>query len=98
MAVSGKIVRIVGEGLRRLDTGKTDSSERTVPLPEFARIALLERRGRPFWRERRMSFPRQRAHGRTRTTSICNDGKSALTWVSLTLRRIPSQVCRHNYR
>jgi hypothetical protein len=39
----------VGEGLRRLDIGKTDSSERTFPLPEFARKALVERGGRPFW-------------------------------------------------
>ncbi len=56
IAVSGKTARIVGKGLRRLDTGKTDSSERTVPLPEFARSAPAERRGRPFWGEQRMIF------------------------------------------
>lgn len=31
-------------GLRRLDTGKTDSAERTVQLPSFAVTALAERR------------------------------------------------------
>ncbi|OCB41037.1 integrase [Mycobacterium malmoense] len=57
VTVSGKIARIEGVGLRRLDKGKTDSSERTVPLPEFAIAALAERRGRPFWGEQRMIFP-----------------------------------------
>ena len=54
--MSGKIARIQGDGLKRLDSGKTDSSERTVPLPEFA-IPPTERRGRPFWGEQRMIFP-----------------------------------------
>jgi len=49
ITVSGKIARISGEGLKRLDSGKTDSSARTVQLPEFAITALVERRGRPFW-------------------------------------------------
>lgn len=57
VTVSGKIARIEGVGLRRLDKGKTDSSKRTVPLPEFAIAALAERRGRPFWGEQRMIFP-----------------------------------------
>lgn len=57
ITVSGKIARIPGEGLKRLDSGKTDSSERTVPLPEFAITALVQRRGRDFWGEQRMIFP-----------------------------------------
>jgi integrase len=57
ITVSGKIARISGEGLKRMDSGKTDSSARTVPLPEFAITALVERRGRPFWGEHRMIFP-----------------------------------------
>jgi integrase len=57
ITVSGKIARIAGEGLRRLDTGKTDSSQRTVALPEFAIDLLIERRGKPFWGEQRMIFP-----------------------------------------
>ena len=39
-----------------MDSGKTDSSQRTVPLPEFAITALVERRGRAFWGEHRMIF------------------------------------------
>lgn len=57
MTVSGKIARIQGEGLKRLDSGKTASSERTIALPGFAVTALVERRGRPFWGEQRMIFP-----------------------------------------
>ncbi|MBS1691918.1 MAG: site-specific integrase [Actinobacteria bacterium] len=57
ITVCGKVARIAGEGLRRLDSGKTDSSARTVPLPEFAITALSERRGRDFWGEQRMIFP-----------------------------------------
>jgi integrase len=57
IAVRGKIARIEGQGLKRLDSGKTDSSERVVPLPEFAITALAERRSRPFWGEQRMIFP-----------------------------------------
>lgn len=57
VSVSGKIARIPGEGLKRLQRGKTDSSERTVALPEFAISMLVERRNRPFWGEQRMIFP-----------------------------------------
>ncbi len=57
LKIRGKIVRIEGDGLKRLDAGKTKSSERTVPLPDFAVTALVERRGRDFWGEQRMIFP-----------------------------------------
>jgi integrase len=43
--------------LKRLDTGKTASSRRTVPLPEFAISALTERRGKAFWGQQPMVFP-----------------------------------------
>lgn len=57
VTVCGAVARIAGEGLRRLESGKTDSSARTVPLPQFAIAALSERRGRDFWGEQRMIFP-----------------------------------------
>jgi integrase len=57
ITVSGKIARIAGQGLKRLDSGKTDSSKRVVPLPEFAIAMLAERRGRPFWGQQKMIFP-----------------------------------------
>lgn len=57
ITVCGKIARIDGVGLRRLDSGKTAAAERTVALPRFAITALLERRQRPFWGEHRLIFP-----------------------------------------
>jgi len=57
ITVGGKIARIEGEGLKRLESGKTESSVRVVPLPEFAITALTERRGRAFWGEQTMIFP-----------------------------------------
>lgn len=57
LSVTGKIVRIPGEGLKRLDSGKTASSRRTVPLPEFAINALTDRRSRDFWGGQKMMFP-----------------------------------------
>ena len=49
LAVTGKLVRVSGEGLERFDTGKSASSRRTVPLPEFALTLLADRRSRAFW-------------------------------------------------
>jgi hypothetical protein len=48
-ALTGKLVRVSGDGLKRFDTGKTASSRRTVPLPEFAITALTERLPRAFF-------------------------------------------------
>ena len=36
LAVTGKLVRISGRGLQRLDSGTTASANRTVAVPEFA--------------------------------------------------------------
>lgn len=46
LTVSGKIVRVSGHGLKRLDMGKTVSSLRVVPLPAFAIAALKARQER----------------------------------------------------
>ena len=57
LAVTGKLARIIGEGLQRMDSGKTVPSRRTVALPEFAITTLKERRRTPFWGEQKMIFP-----------------------------------------
>ncbi|MEZ0052118.1 integrase [Mycobacterium sp. MAA66] len=57
LTVAGKLVRIQGDGLRRLDGGKTASAARTVPVATFAVTALSGRRGRAFWGEQPMIFP-----------------------------------------
>lgn len=46
LTVSGKIVRVSGKGLKRFDMGKTASSLRIVPLPDFAVEALKARKAR----------------------------------------------------
>jgi hypothetical protein len=67
ITVSGKIARIEGQGLKRLQSGQTDSSERVAPLPGFAITVLTERRRRAFWGQQAMIFPSS-APGATRTT------------------------------
>jgi len=57
ITVSGKIARIKGQGLKRLETGKTRSAQRIVALPRFAIAALVARRDRPFWGAQAMIFP-----------------------------------------
>jgi integrase len=57
LAVTGKLVRISGQGLQRLDSGKTASAKRTVAVPEFAVATLAARRRTPFWGEQKMLFP-----------------------------------------
>jgi hypothetical protein len=51
LVVSGKVKS------RCVDTRKTTSSRRTVPLPEFTLKLLAERRSRTFWGEQPMIFP-----------------------------------------
>jgi integrase len=36
LTVSGKVVRVAGEGLQRVDETKSAAGRRTVPLPRFA--------------------------------------------------------------
>lgn len=43
LAVTGKVVRVPGEGLKRVDETKSAAGRRTVPLPRFA-IEMLQRR------------------------------------------------------
>jgi len=57
ITIAGKVAREPGKGLTRLEDGKTASSERVVPLPEFAVTMLAQRRGRDFLGEQKMIFP-----------------------------------------
>ena len=82
LAVTGKLVRIAAEGLKRFDTGKTASSRRTVPLPAFAIAALTERRSRAFWGEMKMIFPSSAGTWRIPTTSTSSGARCARSWAS----------------
>ncbi len=59
LTVSGKVVRVAGKGLERIDDTKTDTGKRkrTIPLPQFAIAALQDRRGRPYLGEQTVIFP-----------------------------------------
>jgi integrase len=48
LAVAGKVVRITGEGLIRVDETKTAAGRRTIALPSFAIDALRQRRSLPY--------------------------------------------------
>jgi integrase len=47
LTVAGKVVRVAGEGLQRIDDTKSDAGRRTIPLPRFAVEVLRERRTPP---------------------------------------------------
>lgn len=51
LAVSGKVVRITGEGLIRADETKTAAGRRTIALPRFAIDVLTARRSLPYFGE-----------------------------------------------
>ena len=57
VAVTGKVVRQSGKGLRRVDETKTAAGRRTIPLPSFAVAMLTERRKLPFLGEQSVIFP-----------------------------------------
>jgi len=48
LAVSGKVVRITGEGLTRVDETETAAGRRTIALPSFAIDVLRQRRSLPY--------------------------------------------------
>ena len=57
VAVTGKVVRQSGVGLRRIEETKTAAGRRTIPLPSFAVAMLTERRKMPFLGEQSVIFP-----------------------------------------
>ena len=57
IAVTGKIVRVKGKGLVRLEETKSDAGKRTLPLPRFAIDMLRERRNLLFLGQQEVIFP-----------------------------------------
>ncbi|MGB8388244.1 site-specific integrase [Mycobacterium sp.] len=54
LTVTGKVVRITGEGLIRVDETKTAAGRRTLALPHFAVETLRQRRSLPYLGEHPM--------------------------------------------
>ena len=57
LTVSGKVVRVSGEGLKRVDETKSAAGRRTVPLPRFAIEMLRNRRALPYLGQQAVIFP-----------------------------------------
>lgn len=57
LGITGKIVRVTGKGLRRVDETKSAAGIRTLPLPKFAVAVLDARRSLPYLGEQKMIFP-----------------------------------------
>jgi hypothetical protein len=54
--VTGKVVRVAGERLQRVNETKSASGRRTVPLPQFAVEMLRTRRRLPYLGEQAVIF------------------------------------------
>ena len=57
LTVTGKVVRVKGQGLMRLDETKSAAGRRTIPIPKFAIEALQQRRALPYLGEQDVIFP-----------------------------------------
>ncbi|MFM8855855.1 MAG: tyrosine recombinase XerC [Actinomycetota bacterium] len=57
LTLTGNVIRVPGEGLRRKENLKTAASRRTMRLPTFAVQTLLERRRKPYLGEQEIIFP-----------------------------------------
>jgi integrase len=57
LTVAGKVVRVSGEGLQRVDETKSAAGRRTVPVPRFAVQMLGIRHGLPYLGEQVLIFP-----------------------------------------
>jgi integrase len=57
LTVSGKVIRVAGEGLQRVDETESAAGRRTVPLPRFAVDILRARRVLPYLGEQTVIFP-----------------------------------------
>ncbi|QQW36525.1 site-specific integrase [Mycobacterium marinum] len=57
LAVTGKVIRVPGEGLLRVDETKSTAGRRTIPLPKFAVEMLDKRRQLPYLGEQVVIFP-----------------------------------------
>lgn len=57
LAVTGKVIRVIGQGLMRVDETKSTAGRRTLPLPKFAIEMLQKRRHLPYFGEQTVIFP-----------------------------------------
>ena len=57
VTLSGRLVRVSGDGLKWIPAAKSDAGRRTLPLPRFAVEMMQARRDVPYLGEQTMIFP-----------------------------------------
>ena len=57
LAVTGKVIRVLGRGLLRVEETKSAAGRRTIPLPRFAIDMLESRRSLPYLGDQGVIFP-----------------------------------------
>jgi integrase len=57
VTVTGKLIRVKGQGLKRVNVTKSKAGTRTIHLPMFAREMLTRRKHTPYYGEQKMMFP-----------------------------------------
>lgn len=57
ITITGRVVRVSGKGLVRVDEAKSAAGRRTIPLPRFAVGMLMQRRLLPFLGQQSVIFP-----------------------------------------
>ena len=57
LTVTGKVIRVPGQGLLRVDETKSTAGRRTIPLPRFAIDMLEKRRQLPYVGQQPVIFP-----------------------------------------
>ncbi len=57
LTVTGKVIRVAGEGLRRVEETKSVAGRRTIPLPKFAIEMLQRRKDLSYFGEQKVIFP-----------------------------------------
>jgi integrase len=80
ITVSGKVVRVSGKGLVRVDDTKSEAGHRTLSLPNFAITTLQARRNLPLLGEQPVIFRPPRGRCAIRTTSVASGVGSGMSW------------------
>jgi integrase len=62
LTIAGKVIRVPGQGLLRVDETKSAAGRRTIPLPRFAVEILQKRRLLPYLGERGNHLPVHSRH------------------------------------
>jgi integrase len=92
LTVTGKVIRVPGQGLLRVDETKSTAGRRTIPLPRFAIDILEKRRQLPYVGEQPVIFPSTEEPSEIRTTSARSGARPVRNWGSPKQPRTASAI------